>query len=684
METYITNIEFINAYLNNQLSTNELKTFHQRLTSEPGFAALLEEQQTILNGMKRTEIKTLIENAETAFLKRQLLKKSLLISTVVILTGIAVWFYSNRKKEVSEMPQTLETVLVKTEAPEVLPLATAIAPKSQQDSVKTKDKTAETIPSILINIPEVQKNLPLEQDTSTTLTTRGYTPLVKKAPLTIHIDSQTETTVFGNQGTKLVFNANTFVNKLGQSVKGKVKISLNEYYTLEDIILANLSTSANEKLLETGGMVHITATQGNELLQLSKPMEVTFGGNTKAKNMQLFSGNELESNINWTLVSTEMDQETTLLQNDEIIPDVPFAVVENVPVFEGCTGTEAEKKACTRAAIQRHVRRKFNMDRCPTDIPTGNRTLFARLKIKRDGRIEHLRSNTNSDCLQKEIKRVLESMPLFVPGKQRGQLVDVLYSLPIRIEWEGSLHSDFILENEESKENKIYDTIYNSTRTDVELLKELLHDNKITVTKAMLETYHELQKKKLIRNINKRNTAHVMIRKAVFEMPNTFFKRLDTDSVSRGGHVFRIPWGRDQIPDREVKRLVERNTTVSNYVFESMQMGWLNCDRFVNGNGPRMKFKLKIKDADGANVKLVFKNMRSILNGNQRANGAFDFGSVTKNVPVTLVAIQKGKNGYYMGMKDIRIEDMKALELNFKAYTSKELRKALKTLAGGK
>ena len=45
---------------------------------------------------------------------------------------------------------------------------------------------------------------------------------------------------------------------------------------------------------------------------------------------------------------------------DVEIVDVPFSIIENVPVFSGCEGTEEELRQCLQENITKHVNRKFN------------------------------------------------------------------------------------------------------------------------------------------------------------------------------------------------------------------------------------------------------------------------------------------------------------------------------------
>lgn len=84
------------------------------------------------------------------------------------------------------------------------------------------------------------------------------------------INNRFDTTLIGMSGTKLFFPANCFATS-------NVRIQLREYTDIKSILSANLSTMADDKLLETSGMVYLEAfdEQFNKL-ELKKDMKLTF------------------------------------------------------------------------------------------------------------------------------------------------------------------------------------------------------------------------------------------------------------------------------------------------------------------------------------------------------------------------------------------------------------------------
>ena len=115
---------------------------------------------------------------------------------------------------------------------------------------------------------------------------------------------------------------------------------------------------------------------------------------------------------------------------EEII--VPFAVIENVPIFPGCENAKSndERKACFQNMIQEHVRRQFNYPPAALELGITGR-VFVQFYINTKGKVESIRTRGPDKLLEKESHRIIASLPDMTPGMQRGQAVKVPYSIPI-------------------------------------------------------------------------------------------------------------------------------------------------------------------------------------------------------------------------------------------------------------
>ncbi|UAB81663.1 energy transducer TonB [Marixanthomonas sp. SCSIO 43207] len=151
---------------------------------------------------------------------------------------------------------------------------------------------------------------------------------------------------------------------------------------------------------------------------------------------------EDEEEVEETIIeSTEANQEEEIVEVEEIveeeveeeIADVPFAVIENVPVYPGCENesNNAAKKKCMSEKVQRFVQKKFDTELANDLGLSGKQRIFVQFKINKGGNVVDVRARAPHPRLEREAVEVVKSLPKMTPGKQRGKPVGVLYSLPI-------------------------------------------------------------------------------------------------------------------------------------------------------------------------------------------------------------------------------------------------------------
>lgn len=122
---------------------------------------------------------------------------------------------------------------------------------------------------------------------------------------------------------------------------------------------------------------------------------------------------------------------------EDLVEDVPFAIIEDVPVFPGCTGDNEALKACFNKKMQKHFVKKFDSD-LPNELglSPGKKRLIMLFKIDKQGNIIDVRVKAPHPKLQKEATRIIKLLPQMKPGMQRGRPVGVKYTLPMRIDVE--------------------------------------------------------------------------------------------------------------------------------------------------------------------------------------------------------------------------------------------------------
>ena len=134
--------------------------------------------------------------------------------------------------------------------------------------------------------------------------------------------------------------------------------------------------------------------------------------------------------------STETNQEEQVAEVEEIAEveepvdvDVPFAVIEDVPVFPGCEDAK-DKRACFQEMMQKHIRKHFRYPEIAQEMGVQGRVAVM-FTIDKDGSITNVRMRGPDKNLEKEAARIIGKLPKMTPGKQRGRPVRVPFSIPI-------------------------------------------------------------------------------------------------------------------------------------------------------------------------------------------------------------------------------------------------------------
>lgn len=146
---------------------------------------------------------------------------------------------------------------------------------------------------------------------------------------------------------------------------------------------------------------------------------------------------EDEEEVEETVIeSTESNEEEEVMEVEDIEVadeeedlDVPFSVIENVPVFPGCE-KESNKRACFNKMMQKHISKNFRYPEIAQEMGVQGRVSIM-FTIQKDGSIGNVRMRGPDKNLEKEAARIIGKLPRMTPGKQRGRAVRVPFSIPI-------------------------------------------------------------------------------------------------------------------------------------------------------------------------------------------------------------------------------------------------------------
>ena len=121
-------------------------------------------------------------------------------------------------------------------------------------------------------------------------------------------------------------------------------------------------------------------------------------------------------------------------EEEEIIEDVPFVVLENAPVYPGCTGNKKELKACFTNKIKRFFVKRFDGNLAKElGLSPGKKRILVAFRIDKQGYIKDVKARAPHPEIQQEVIEIIKKLPQMTPGTQRGIPVRVRYTLPITL-----------------------------------------------------------------------------------------------------------------------------------------------------------------------------------------------------------------------------------------------------------
>ena len=146
---------------------------------------------------------------------------------------------------------------------------------------------------------------------------------------------------------------------------------------------------------------------------------------------------EDEEEVEETVIeSTETDQDEIIIEEIEVEDefediDVPFAVIEDVPIFPGCESVaKSQRRACFQEQMNKHIRKNFRYPDIAQEMGIQGR-VYVNFIISKDGSITNIRMRGHDKNLENEAARIIGRLPQMTPGKQRGRAVRVPFSIPI-------------------------------------------------------------------------------------------------------------------------------------------------------------------------------------------------------------------------------------------------------------
>ncbi|MCT4664011.1 MAG: TonB family protein [Flavobacteriales bacterium] len=214
---------------------------------------------------------------------------------------------------------------------------------------------------------------------------------------------------------------------------------------LSSFVLINLEFEKKTQNIEQIGMIEGQELQYStiEIFKVDKPKEFVKPPKNLKKTFEInhdelkIVKNQLEIQDENYLESDDEEEDETLYIDDDVdeeeTGEVAFIAVESLPYFSSCSkGNRTEKRLCVERQINLHIKKNFKFPRQEKMLGISGK-VTAQFVINKQGKIQDVQivRGGKQKGFVKETKRLLNSIPQMIPGKQRGKPVNVKYTIPI-------------------------------------------------------------------------------------------------------------------------------------------------------------------------------------------------------------------------------------------------------------
>lgn len=463
-------------------------------------------------------------------------------------------------------------------------------------------------------------------------------------------DASSDFTITGKKGTHLYIPRNSFIDKNGQTVTGKVKIELIEVVTVGDFVKANLQTLSNGSLLQSEGMLFIDAKSNGQTVALAKGKKIQVElpkvpNNAVASNIKIFSGTyDSTGKINWVKKATV---------DKRMIP-LPLKLFDY--------------KAWT----------SFGFVRAPNSNGYG---------VQENSSIE--------DSLTFKQPKLENT---FIATREFEERFRHIMSAEWAIGHYTSFHSTTVQKGPMIRDSLISQIYLNNLDKDLWYCDSLAYSYmKTWESKADFNSYwySEAEKFDLMAAFKRFYEQRLT---TVIKYP----PGIDLNNADAREQLKKSGLSEDKIDEilgayqRQKEILTARNNRkktrqIFTNSFSVSKLGWINCDAFYNDPNAKessiMAQVTNLKEDELALTTLVINKLRVALNGWKSDKGTFTFtgnkAPYTK-LPIgqkaTIVALSYKNNKPYIGVKEFVISEKESLRVELVESSVEALNKQLESI----
>lgn len=518
-----------------------------------------------------------------------------------------------------------------------------------------------------------------------------YRSLSKDADQTFVIDPNVPNEIKCRDNTKITIPAGSLRLPNGQKPNGKVSITVREAINTADILSLDLSSVSDDRLLETRGMVYISASSGGQQLSVdsASPVSISIPSMNVSKDMKVFYGERKDGNsMNWKVAdaSFKPDVKIVPINIDRSSLSAMYIKDKYAPIKPRFEKVDAVPAPPTKPRQPIQVKEP---ERSNSYKGTALERVFNKKKIIRK----------NEDIYQQALKRYNESME----KQQEYQVKMRDYGVAMKA-YDEKMRS-FAEEGKHRLEqatvffNELYQ--YNAATNINKLINSVQTmplNNKTVLTGYLDSRYYQtpdFDRKEVLREI----IGETYYRYFHYNEPNGNIDYTD-NMISRDTiagkfklmgytviydsmlHITHLDDTLAMLQERITSRCVEmglfNQNNVAGYIASVSQLGWINCDRFTQ-TPPNQLATMNIKEKDEVKMYIVFNDLQSYLpmyrKGNEYSSSPIPKG---KNVKVVAVKVVEGKP--QMAISTINTSHPERVSLQYKTCSLKEIKNSFAAL----
>lgn len=506
------------------------------------------------------------------------------------------------------------------------------------------------------------------------LETKAYKPaaeLYQKVSKTQehYIRPDRDTLLRCEQGTVIHIKAGTF-----ELTKGKepVRFEVKEVFKKSDMILENLTTTSNGKILETRGMIYTQALQGTDTLKLLKDITIMMPTENYTPAAGVFDGSRDPHSdaMNWAVSNNSVlrnfsvsdfrdcEQYAKHLQALNELGIKPDGKPGGTALRDLCEmGLDTLKEWISPCAILDKPRCPLffcQMKRLGTGIGGSVASLFSsRRRANRRATRQRLKEQAQSD---KKLDETLERLR----DKKEPLTVEDVKELQKTLKEKKRRNGKVALSKDEERMLALSNAISSADSLIASDTYDLKTQNNCYELDSLFQTYGVTDVQELTRVINQPLLDEFGVKTMAELLPA--LKNANFESLEAAYAAKNISYNDFKF-----------------YVFNASTLGWKNLDIFANiPASQQVDVRVDIVPGLEVDCKLVFKDRAFVLPG-KIGDGFFYFEGVPKGEKAWIVALKYENATPYLALMPIEVAK-KSFSPSFEEKSLEELKVALEIL----